>query len=957
MLGRSRHLGNRAIGAVIQRMCASCASGGPGCEHCAEEEEPRLQRSADGVSSAVSAPSGVPSSVRAELSAPGTALPLDTRLVMQERFGHDFAGVRVHTGSRAAASAKDVGALAYTVGSHVVFGHGQYDPDSPRGRHLLSHELAHVVQQRNARVDLDRLAIDGSTTSPAEREATAVADRVALGRDASVVGNARDATVQRKMVNDEAAGGCGICHNPETAGDYVHRLIQSRFQIDYILKVMDPATKGADYQGPVKFIELPLSQLGAAAGDENKRLDLARVENDEIYIGEIKPANSKRVAEGTNQLRTYAKAIEKALGRKPHGMTDEIDMSDVYMPNPQIKDCPRVQKIFLNKPTEEGLYTYYCQPTRKELWADRTCRCWAPRRKKEEAKRQPEDISVPQAEPGAKSKELREPRAGDQPVQEPEAPVRPPVEEPVRETPQEKPTEKPQTKPGDGDGIPIPPIFVEPGGPGTQDKPKPPKWSPRGDEQPANDNEEVKEKEKQIAAMVALAAALAVAAKTLPKSFFKRVLAPAYAAALLAACAKGGEITFGKGEDPIAWLMKNAEKQGVQIPDDLKDAIDKDPALKKLLTEAAEGGPAALTEAEAKIAQQIARTITENRDKFTDAELEALGEVSKASTGAIRELTVEEIKKTIIERKSGTSATPSPFTKPEEEGPTVTAGELTIEGEAPAPPPKEEPAEDLEIPPDLKDRLKKHKPTERLFQGLLSREKGVKPSKQLVEEFAAIAESANLDDNAVTELLKLLESSEGKTRAEALETIRQAIAKRASPPGPPSPQGPPTPGQPNEPAPAPTGGDSPQPSVESGKPISAPPAPTTTPALSQVPAPILKELKSEKFIERNGKLQAGSTRVSLNPRGPITKGMRVHARLVGRLQAKEGGNLFLGSGTVTFGDSLGDMVWTVTITDLTLYTTSGPVPNPRVGITTLDASEWEASRARRERSKNRKKRR
>jgi pyrrolidone-carboxylate peptidase len=66
---------------------------------------------------------------------------------MEQRLGHDFGQVRVHTDAAAARSASDVQARAYTVGSHVVFAAGRYQPATDRGRHLLAHELTHVVQQ------------------------------------------------------------------------------------------------------------------------------------------------------------------------------------------------------------------------------------------------------------------------------------------------------------------------------------------------------------------------------------------------------------------------------------------------------------------------------------------------------------------------------------------------------------------------------------------------------------------------------------------------------------------------------------------------------------------------------------------------------------------------------------------------------------------------------------------
>ena len=66
---------------------------------------------------------------------------------MKDRLGHDFSAVRVHSGPAAAICADNLGAAAFTVGSHVAFGAGQFAPASRVGAALLAHELAHVVQQ------------------------------------------------------------------------------------------------------------------------------------------------------------------------------------------------------------------------------------------------------------------------------------------------------------------------------------------------------------------------------------------------------------------------------------------------------------------------------------------------------------------------------------------------------------------------------------------------------------------------------------------------------------------------------------------------------------------------------------------------------------------------------------------------------------------------------------------
>ncbi len=88
-----------------------------------------------------------PASVDAVLASPGRPLDAGARQFMESRMGHDFSGVRVHTDARAAASARDVEARAYTVGRSVAFGAGEYRPATEEGRRLIAHELVHIVQQ------------------------------------------------------------------------------------------------------------------------------------------------------------------------------------------------------------------------------------------------------------------------------------------------------------------------------------------------------------------------------------------------------------------------------------------------------------------------------------------------------------------------------------------------------------------------------------------------------------------------------------------------------------------------------------------------------------------------------------------------------------------------------------------------------------------------------------------
>ncbi len=81
------------------------------------------------------------------LGSSGRALDADTRSFFEPRFGADFSTVRVHADDAAHAKAMRMEARAYTYGRDIVFARGEYSPSTIRGRELLGHELAHVMQQ------------------------------------------------------------------------------------------------------------------------------------------------------------------------------------------------------------------------------------------------------------------------------------------------------------------------------------------------------------------------------------------------------------------------------------------------------------------------------------------------------------------------------------------------------------------------------------------------------------------------------------------------------------------------------------------------------------------------------------------------------------------------------------------------------------------------------------------
>ena len=153
---------------------------------------------------------------------PGRALEPSVRSEMEAKLGHDFSGVRVHSDASAAESARGVRALAYTLGRDIVFGPGQYAPETSAGRRLLAHELTHVVQQSAAEPRVSPKVARGSASGAApseahEAEADGVAESVVRGSAVPGIHRVAGRAIQRTVeMRDVGRGGAsGFARLPE----------------------------------------------------------------------------------------------------------------------------------------------------------------------------------------------------------------------------------------------------------------------------------------------------------------------------------------------------------------------------------------------------------------------------------------------------------------------------------------------------------------------------------------------------------------------------------------------------------------------------------------------------------------------------------------------------------------------------------------------------------------------
>lgn len=162
---------------MIQRL-PSCACDG-GCPLCApiqrrlevtplvqrqvDEEENLLQTKSANLSTAEST-RRVASMINRR-NGSGQLLTNSVRNYFEPRFGRDFSEVRLHSDSQAYETARAFKARAFTVGNNIVFGAGQYQPETRQGKQLLAHELTHVVQQSRGDLRVSRSGYEGGGDS------------------------------------------------------------------------------------------------------------------------------------------------------------------------------------------------------------------------------------------------------------------------------------------------------------------------------------------------------------------------------------------------------------------------------------------------------------------------------------------------------------------------------------------------------------------------------------------------------------------------------------------------------------------------------------------------------------------------------------------------------------------------------------------------------------------------
>ena len=212
--------------ATVQRKCGPCA---------AEEEEGKAQRTPEEGAPAEATPQVT------NLRGGGAPLSSPVRAFFEPRFGRDLSAVRVHDGAEAAGAARSIHALAYTVGSDIVFGAGQYQPSSETGQRLLAHELTHTIQQSGADAPMlmGTWETDAKACASEPKDKTITTVQVEQEKPQSVTVFWSDGSID----SDESSSGKGMCCVPPGTDGVACDTAGSRKNGSHCTPITEPAGK------------------------------------------------------------------------------------------------------------------------------------------------------------------------------------------------------------------------------------------------------------------------------------------------------------------------------------------------------------------------------------------------------------------------------------------------------------------------------------------------------------------------------------------------------------------------------------------------------------------------------------------------------------------------------------------------------------------------------------------
>ncbi|MEM7185446.1 MAG: DUF4157 domain-containing protein [Bacteroidota bacterium] len=280
--------------------------------------------------------SGVEESLK---SSKGSGTPLDKGLKneMESGFGTDFSQVRVHTDSRAIMMNRDLGAQAFTNGNDIYFNQGKFDGSSKKGKHLLAHELTHVVQQTGQvqrKADPDNPpkteapdpTITTAETAPADEPSTATAPEVPPSAERPEgINESIPLELNAQMPQTEADPGLLNDPEPEEASGSMSE------STDFSLQPPPPPEDSANslpahFTEPDTGFEVPPNEMPMASQELAPNLQMSEEDDGGIFGGIKSRLNSvvNGLKSGWTSLSTMATGAFNGVLNTVSGLTSGL---------------------------------------------------------------------------------------------------------------------------------------------------------------------------------------------------------------------------------------------------------------------------------------------------------------------------------------------------------------------------------------------------------------------------------------------------------------------------------------------------------------------------------------------------------------------------------------------------------------------------------------------------------
>ncbi len=235
----------------------------------------------------------------------GQPLNPELKLALERGFGTNLESVRIHNDEQSHEFARSRKAYAVTVGQNIYFGRGKNSSDHKSYFQLMTHEVAHTIQQRS--MDSQRQIRNIEQYQSFERQADQAADRIVNGQSANVnpanIGQEEQAKSEGTEVTPNVLAAKRVALLTGVISEDMRRILQTHPPTyDYVMSTL--VKRNADW------ITDKLLELWISDGDEWEIIRTIR-----------KWATTPKI-EGGNYLDDLLDAIKKFRYRFSYGVSE-----------------------------------------------------------------------------------------------------------------------------------------------------------------------------------------------------------------------------------------------------------------------------------------------------------------------------------------------------------------------------------------------------------------------------------------------------------------------------------------------------------------------------------------------------------------------------------------------------------------------------------------------------------